>query len=171
MKPRSKGRGVSLPETVWTRVDERITALQPWVNGLSDYVSRLVELDLRGGLLDDYGAPRGSRGLGKVDDVPPTRHWSRCVAEGTIAEALNSAKTLPISVAYAQGGGVRTQGTMHPLPRGGVSPFWGWLRCVCIASCRAFVGSQKARESSAKNDNEHGNPTASFCELAGLAGA
>lgn len=34
MKTKAKGRGVSLPETVWTRVDKRVASLNPWVKGL-----------------------------------------------------------------------------------------------------------------------------------------
>lgn len=61
-KPLARGRGVSLRADKWEQVDARIRGLDPWVKNLSDYISRLIEADLRFGILDDGGAPAG---LGK----------------------------------------------------------------------------------------------------------
>lgn len=53
----AKGRGVSLPSDVWAQVDERIASLQPWVGGVSDYVRRLIALDLTHQVLNETGGP------------------------------------------------------------------------------------------------------------------
>ncbi len=46
-KPMCKARGVSLPEDVDQKVNERLAKLRPQVKGFSHYIQLLVDADLK----------------------------------------------------------------------------------------------------------------------------
>ena len=52
-----KGRGVSLGPKTAEAVQRRIEKMDPWVKGFTDYVRRLIELDLELHILTPEGAP------------------------------------------------------------------------------------------------------------------
>lgn len=54
-KERAVSTGVSLSESVKSQVDDRIHEMEPWVSGMSDYVRRLIHVDLTFHLLDRSG--------------------------------------------------------------------------------------------------------------------
>ena len=57
MKPHAKVRSISLPADVWQAVGRRVADLAPWVGGTSDYIRRLITVDLASGVLDENGGP------------------------------------------------------------------------------------------------------------------
>lgn len=71
----AKARGVSFPEELSQAVDRRLGELYPFVSGLSQYVQRLIYLDLNRGLLREDGSINEGAVL-KVKDAKGGRSFN-----------------------------------------------------------------------------------------------